>query len=112
MFAGGSPVSYIETFDPRAARWYSHPMLEDVAPRAYHGLVAHEGLIYILGGFDGTQYYNSVKRFDPVLKSWATVGAMYTQRCYVSAAVLDGFIYACGGCVNEVLDLINKYIYK
>ena len=45
-----SPVSYTETYDVHADRWYAHPDMEDAHPRAYHALVSLEGLIYMLGG--------------------------------------------------------------
>jgi kelch-like protein 10 len=60
---GGSPVSLIETYDIRADRWFSHPLIEDATPRAYHGVATLNKLIYIIGGFDGAQYYNNVKSF-------------------------------------------------
>ena len=97
MISGGSPIAYIETYDIRAARWYSHPALEDTAPRAYHGLAALGEVMYIIGGFDGSQYYNNVKCFNARTKVWKDVAPMYTQRCYVSTAVANGLIYACGG---------------
>ena len=96
-WSGGSPVSFLESFDNQAERWYAHPELEDNTPRAYHGMVAVKGLIYVIGGFDGTTYYNSVRCFDPVKKAWGDVAPMYNQRCYVSVAVARGHIYACGG---------------
>ena len=96
-WSGGNPISFIETYDTRADRWYTHPALEDKTPRAYHGLVTLNSLIYILGGFDGTQYYNNVRCLDPLTKVWKDVAPMYSQRCYVSAAVTSNHIYVCGG---------------
>ncbi len=96
-WSGGSPISFFETYDARCDRWYTHSLLEDIAPRAYHGLVAINNKIYVLGGFDGAQYFNSVRCFDPSVKEWQEVAPMYNQRCYVCTAVLDGHIYACGG---------------
>ena len=96
-WSGGNPISFMETYDSRADRWYTHPTLEDSTPRAYHGLVTLDGLIYMLGGFDGTQYYNNVRCYDPVSKLWKDVAPMYSQRCYVSSAVANGNIYVCGG---------------
>ena len=48
-------------------------------PRAYHATVALDGAIYMIGGFDGTQYYNSVKKFDAIEKTWQEVAPMYHQ---------------------------------
>lgn len=96
-WSGGSPVSYLETYDAHADRWYAHPDLEDTQPRAYHALVAMAGLVYMLGGFDGTQYHSSVRCLDPASSNWRDVAPMYSQRCYVSACVNENKIYACGG---------------
>ena len=49
------------------------------------------------GGFNGTEYYNSVRYFEPEEKRWHDAAPMYTPRCYVSTALLNDFIYACGG---------------
>lgn len=97
IVSGGCPISNIETYDVRADRWYSQPILEDSSPRAYHGMIAFNGLVYVIGGFDGVQYYSSVKCFNPITKTWRDVAPMYTQRCYVSVAVAKEHIYACGG---------------
>ena len=35
-------------------------------PRAYHGVCFYEGSIYIVGGFDGQNYFNSMRRLDLV----------------------------------------------
>ena len=57
----------------------------------------HKGYIYILGGFDGQQCFNDVKRFDPVNHVWEEKGCMHHERCYISVATLDNYIYAMGG---------------
>ena len=50
-----------------------------------------------LGGFDSNQYFNSVRMFDPLTRVWREVAPMNSRRCYVSVAVLGGYIYAMGG---------------
>lgn len=50
------------------------------APRAYHGCVCLDGLLYIIGGFDGMEYFNSVRRFNPKTKTWTEVAPMYYRR--------------------------------
>ena len=41
--------------------------------RAYHGMAVLNDSIYILGGFDGLMYFNSMRRFNPALKKWFEV---------------------------------------
>ena len=54
-------------------------MIEDTMPRAYHATVALDESIYMIGGFDGSQYYKSVKRFNAVKKTWQEVSPTYHQ---------------------------------
>jgi kelch-like protein 10 len=85
-------VDSIETYDKNVNRWYvskcSMPCL-----RAYHGTVFMEERIFIIGGFDGTQYLNSVCCFFPDEKNWEEKAPMYTMRCYVSAVETNGIVY-------------------
>ncbi|KAJ8317347.1 hypothetical protein KUTeg_005251, partial [Tegillarca granosa] len=100
-WSGGSPTNIVETYDTRADRWIVSDCV-DSGPRAYHGTAAIGFLIYIIGGFDGMDYFNSVRCFDPVDKTWSEVAPMNAKRCYVSVAVLDEYIYAMGGFDGHV----------
>ncbi|XP_050518446.1 kelch-like protein 10 isoform X3 [Diabrotica virgifera virgifera] len=92
----GSPTNFVETYDCKADKWL-FCCDTDTSPRAYHGLCTLNGLIYMIGGFDGTEYFNSVKCFDPVHHEWSQRSCMYFPRCYVSVVVHRGLIYAMGG---------------
>lgn len=92
----GSPTNSIETFDIRADKWLSSSYT-DSERRAYHGTCALNGIIYIIGGFDGNQFFNSVKRFYPITHTWNSCACMRYSRCYVSVTCLDNEIYAIGG---------------
>ena len=92
-------VHDIETFDIRAGRWFN---LDEMCstPRAFHGVIILDGWIYLIGGCDGDKHYKSTERYNPaVSKSWQNVAPMSTARCYISVAVLNSFIYSCGGLV-------------
>jgi hypothetical protein len=39
-------------------------------------------------------YFNSCRVFDSQIFQWNEIAPMNVKRCYVSVAVLDGFIYA------------------
>ncbi|CAF1030044.1 unnamed protein product [Adineta steineri] len=95
-WSGGSPTSAIELYDTRADKWIQLPF-NDKFSRAYHGIVTINGLIYIIGGFDGMDYFNSCRVFNSQIFQWNEIAPMNVKRCYVSVAVLDGFIYAMGG---------------
>lgn len=82
-------VETMETYDKNVDRWYvTKPSMP--SSRAYHGTVFMDGSIFIIGGFDGNQYLNSVYRFFPDDKTWEERAPMYIMRCYVSAVELNG----------------------
>ncbi|XP_041987203.1 kelch-like protein 10 [Aricia agestis] len=95
-WSAGSPTSFVETYDTRADRWFLSIHM-DLAPRAYHGLCALNNLIYMIGGFDGSDHFNTVRCYDPVTNVWQERACMYQARCYVSVVVHDDLIYALGG---------------
>lgn len=96
-WSGGSPTNFIETYDTRADRWVKVKEVDPSGPRAYHGTAVIGFDIYVIGGFDGMDYFNSCRCFNAVTKQWREVGPMNARRCYVSVGILDGFIYAMGG---------------
>ncbi|XP_043194053.1 kelch-like protein 10 [Amphibalanus amphitrite] len=96
-WSGGSPTNFIETYDTRADRWVKVKEVDPSGPRAYHGTAVIGFDIYVIGGFDGMDYFNSCRCFNAVTKQWREVGPMNARRCYVSVGILDGYIYAMGG---------------
>ncbi|XP_050412025.2 kelch-like protein 10 [Patella vulgata] len=92
-----SVCGHIETYDTRVNKWYSMRSSLGEQPLAYHALVPFGSYIYVIGGFTTYACVNTVRRFDPVDNTWTTAAPMHAKRCYVGCAVLDGFIYACGG---------------
>jgi kelch-like protein 10 len=93
----GAPQSVIESYDTRADRWIRVKSEDPAGPRSYHGTAVMGTKIYCIGGFNGTDYFNTCSRFDPARKTWREIAPMHCRRCYVSVAALDGFIYALGG---------------
>ena len=85
-WSGGSPTNAIEAYDARADRWVNVTK-EEESPRAYHGAAYLNGFVYCVGGFDSVDYFNSVRKFNPVTCTWHQVAPMHSRRCYVSVAV-------------------------
>lgn len=50
-----------------------------------------DGLLYALGGNDGSSSLNSVEKYDPKTDKWAIVSSMVTRRSSVGASVLECF---------------------
>ncbi|CAH1119729.1 unnamed protein product [Phaedon cochleariae] len=95
-WSAGSPTNFLETYDSRADRWL-FSVDTDSSPRAYHGLCNLNEIIYMIGGFDGNEYFNTVRCFNPLDHKWSERSCMYYPRCYVSVVVHDGKIFAFGG---------------
>lgn len=47
--------------------------VDPAGPRAYHGTAVLGYCIYVIGGFDGMDYFNSCRCFDAVTKTWREV---------------------------------------
>ncbi|XP_034945514.1 kelch-like protein 10 [Chelonus insularis] len=107
----GSPTNFIETYDCRANKWFLS-IHTDTVLRAYHGLCTLNNLIYVIGGFDGYNYFNTVRCFNPITKEWIEKACMYHVRCFVSVCTDDGIIYALGGCSNGPTRLSSAERYK
>ena len=67
----------------------------DIGPRAYHGTATVGGMIYIVGGFDGMDYFNSVRSYNPVRKEWSEVAPMNARRS-VSRCHSNKYREGCG----------------
>ncbi|KAJ8982881.1 hypothetical protein NQ317_004311 [Molorchus minor] len=112
-WSGGSPTNFIETYDTRADRWVKVEEVDPTGPRAYHGTAVVGYRIYVIGGFDGMDYFNSCRGFDAVEKMWKEIAPMHARRCYVSTAVLDDIIYAMGGYDgHHRQNTAEKYDYR
>ncbi|XP_033756851.1 kelch-like protein 10 [Pecten maximus] len=89
-------VDSMETFDRYTGRWYD-AVSHMPNTRAYHATVSLGGVIYVIGGYDGSRYLSSVLCFRPDTHTWENRARMHFQRCYVAGVELDGKIYVFGG---------------
>lgn len=105
----GAPQTHIESYDSRADRWVRVFPEDPSGPRSYHGTAVLGTKVYCIGGFNGTDYFNTCTRFDAVKRTWKEIAPMHSRRCYVSVASLNGMIYALGGYDgNHVRELFEK----
>ena len=49
-------------------------------PRAYHGMITLGHTIFVIGGFDGVEYFNSCRTFNAVTKVWKEAPPMNCKR--------------------------------
>uniref|UniRef100_A0A8C9TRR6 Kelch like family member 10 n=1 Tax=Scleropages formosus TaxID=113540 RepID=A0A8C9TRR6_SCLFO len=108
-WSGSSPTNGIEAYDGLTDHWLN-VTVEEESPRAYHGAAYLDGFVYCIGGFDGEEYFSSVRKLNPVTRTWHQAAPMHSRRCYVSVAVLEGLLYAMGGFDGYVrLDSAEQY---
>lgn len=78
-----------------ACSW--EPIAEMGHARLGFAAVAHNGLVYAIGGFNGKDDQDTVERYDPLTNTWATVAPMLSKRSSVCACVCKQHIYVIGG---------------
>lgn len=70
--------------------------------RCRAGVVVLDGLVYAVGGFNGTQRIKTVDCYDPQTNRWSTVAPMDARRATLGADVLDRKIFAVGGFDGQI----------
>jgi len=106
----GTISDAMEIYNPEIDTWLTSTKLPQ--PRSGYSLIVHEGKIYLLGGWDGEEYTNTVFRFDPDAEQWDVLAPMKIPRAYAGAAVADGLLYTLGGRnLDGDLDNIEVYTF-
>ncbi|CAD5206342.1 unnamed protein product [Bursaphelenchus okinawaensis] len=107
-WAAEGPTSQAEVFDSYEERWLepADHLLGLPTPRSYHEVVPDDARkkLYVIGGFDGENYYEGSCVYDLGRKKWEdnSHAFMNEKRCYVSACRLDqNHIIAVGGYNNR-----------
>ncbi|KAK0428626.1 hypothetical protein QR680_010913 [Steinernema hermaphroditum] len=93
------PSNAVDVYDTRANKWTLPDSRLFEAPKAYHATVRVGRSFYTIGGFNGVDYYSTVRRFNFDSMAWTDVAGMTETRCYVNACVFDNHcrILASGG---------------
>jgi len=102
------PTNIMEIYDTSANQWKTGAKLP--IPLSGYGLVAHEGHLYIFGGWDGQKYRNNVFSYDPATDEWQERTPMPTARAFPGATEAGGRIYIIGG-INENQPVTVNEIY-
>lgn len=79
-WSGGSPTAFVESYDTKSDRWTRVYEEDPYGPRAYHGTIVIGLDIYLIGGFDGLEYFNSCRKFNTATKMWQEVAPMNCKR--------------------------------
>jgi hypothetical protein len=80
----------VEIFDPNLNTWTAGPNM--AYARFTTACAALGGALYVGGGFNGTQYLNSVEMLDPRVGKWMPVRMLPQQALAVGKLYCTGFI--------------------
>ena len=93
--------STIEKYDSKIGHW---ERVSSLAIEGSQGLRAHQAValpdgIYIIGGFDGSNYLNTLWKLDPTTFKLQALPPMNVERAHFSAVLSQncGHIYVIGG---------------
>jgi DNA-binding CsgD family transcriptional regulator len=105
----GALTDVLEVYDPRQNTWERRASLP--IPLSGYALTAFEGRLYLFGGWDGSQYLDTVYRYDPDSDAWKAMSPMPTARAFAGAAAAGGKIFVLGGFDGiSALDINEVYI--
>jgi len=97
VIGGQAPkaIRSVELHDFKSEKW-SHAA-DMPSRRCRSGVTVVGGLVYAVGGFNGSLRVRTVDVYDPGKDTWSSVASMEARRSTLGAAVLNGCIYAIGG---------------
>ena len=95
-----------------AATWTMRAALAG-GGRLEAGVVALDGHVYVIGGFDGTgAVVPRVEAYDPGTNSWGTRAPLPRALHHVNVAALGGRIYVLGGLATDAFTAVgDSFVY-
>nr|XP_013797647.1 PREDICTED: kelch-like protein 2 isoform X7 [Apteryx mantelli mantelli] len=113
MVVGGQApkaIRSVECYDFKEERW--HQVAELPSRRCRAGMVYMGGMVYAVGGFNGSLRVRTVDSYDPAKDQWTSVANMQDRRSTLGAAVLNGLLYAVGGFDGSTgVGVLNNLLY-
>lgn len=88
-------IRSVECYDFKGENWYA--VAEMNSRRCRAGVAVLDGLVYAVGGFNGSLRVRTVDCYDPGKDQWRPVASMEARRSTLGAAVMNGLLYAIGG---------------
>ena len=86
----------VEVYNPVTDAWTSKARMSTM--RVGAGVAVVNGKMYVIGGFNGSQYLASVEEYDPLANSWRLLpSGLLTARGFAGAGVVYGKTYVIGG---------------
>ncbi|XP_017785820.1 PREDICTED: kelch-like ECH-associated protein 1 isoform X2 [Nicrophorus vespilloides] len=93
---------WVDKYNPLRDQW--RPCSPMSVPRNRVGVAVMDGLLYAVGGSEGSKYHSSVEYYEPESDRWTTIKPMHCRRLAVGVAVVNRLLYAIGG-----FDGVNRH---
>jgi N-acetylneuraminic acid mutarotase len=108
---GFEPARHLWLYDVDADRWVGRAGLLNSRGASAVGVVG--GKLVVVGGYGfDAELVEPVDIYDPATNSWSAGADIPTPRDHLTAAAVDGIVYAIGGrrvSVDAVVDAVEAY---
>lgn len=84
-----------EFYDPQTNRWTNIPNMS--ARRSGVSCIGKNGILYVMGGFNGIARTNTCAKYCPLTETWSPIKDMYYPRSNFGIEIIDDMIYVFGG---------------
>lgn len=108
------PTGSMFLYDPASDRWSEAPAMPTV--RGFFATAAIDGKLYAVGGSRNISTQDpgigTLEIYDPGTRSWSRGADMPTPRADLTAAVVNGKLYAIGGTRHvaiEAIAIVEEY---
>jgi len=99
FFSVWSPVATVYMYQPETDSWTERAPMP--TPRGALAVAESGGLLYAIGGYDGSGNSAAVEVYDPSTDTWKKKAPLPTPRDHLAAATVGGKVYAIGGRLNR-----------
>jgi len=104
--ASDDVTNIVEVYNPDKDLWnLATPIPEALSA---YSLAKFEGKLYLFGGWNGTQFVDSVYEYDPTQDTWKQREPMPLARGFAGVAVLEDRIYVLGGYDGQNALTVNN----
>jgi DNA-binding CsgD family transcriptional regulator/N-acetylneuraminic acid mutarotase len=96
--AGDQVSDLLQVYEPDSGEMGSWSQAAELSTgRSAYAIAAHEGALYLFGGWDGKAYIAETLRYDPRADVWTSLAPMAAPRAFAGAGAVGGRIYVVGG---------------
>ncbi|MFI5202052.1 MAG: kelch repeat-containing protein, partial [Candidatus Kapaibacterium sp.] len=104
-------MNTLEVFDPSTNTWSTPTTTGTLIGRDAFGTAVVNGLIYVIGGYNGATDINILQVFDPATNTWSTpqTTGKFTTRDGLTACTVGNKIYAMAGVENDFSNTLEVF---